>query len=80
MTCEKTALEQLLIGIHTEVAQMMLDDLRNPEKRSPQLYGQIIKFLKDNGIDVLYVSRDNNKSAFSELMNAVQEEMEMQQQ
>ena len=80
MTCEKTALEQLLIGIHTKVAQMMLDDLRNPEKRSPQLYGQIIKFLKDNGIDVLYVSRDNNKSAFSELMNAVQEEMEMQQQ
>lgn len=77
--CDKTTLEKLLIGIHTEIAQVMLSDLRNPEKRSPQLYGQIIKFLKDNGVDILYVSRDKGKSAFGELMEAVKEEMEMQQ-
>lgn len=72
----KSALEALLIDIHTEVAETMLDDLRNPEKRTPQLYAQIIKFLKDNGIDLLYCNKDKGKSAFGRLMEDVQEQME----
>jgi hypothetical protein len=72
----KSALEELLVSIHTEVAETMLEDLRDPDKRSPQLYGQIIKFLKDNGIDLLYCNKDKGKSAFGALMEEVQEQME----
>ncbi|PTS86429.1 hypothetical protein DBR00_02420 [Pseudomonas sp. HMWF032] len=44
---------ELLGELHSELANQLLLDLENPEKRSPQLYAQIIKFLKDNGIDAL---------------------------
>ncbi|WAX26274.1 hypothetical protein [Ralstonia phage p2106] len=47
-----TKLEELLAQVHLEVAQNMLADLRDPEKRTPALYNAIIKFLKDNGIEV----------------------------
>ena len=75
----KSALEGLLVQIHSEVAETMLADLRDPDKRTPQLYGQIIKFLKDNGIDMLYCEKGKNKSAFSELIGAVKEQMESYQ-
>ncbi|MEI2606503.1 hypothetical protein V8O11_22295 [Erwinia aphidicola] len=48
----QSLLEQLLSQLHLEMAQTMLADLRDPEKRSPQLYNAIIKFLKDNGIEI----------------------------
>lgn len=43
----------LLQEIHSALAEQLLADLRNESKRTPQLYSQIIKFLKDNGIDAL---------------------------
>lgn len=46
-------LVELLSELHSELASQLLDDLQNADKRSPQLYAQIIKFLKDNGIDAL---------------------------
>lgn len=46
-------LVELLKEIHSALAEQLLADLQNPEKRTPQLYSQIIKFLKDNGIDAL---------------------------
>lgn len=42
----QTALERLLELIDTEKAQYLLADLRDPEKRSPQLYNAIEKFLE----------------------------------
>lgn len=46
-------LVELLKEIHSALAEQLLADLQNAEKRTPQLYSQIIKFLKDNGIDAL---------------------------
>lgn len=42
----QSLLEQLLEAIDTEKAQYMLTDLRNPEKRTPQLYNAIEKLLE----------------------------------
>lgn len=72
----KSVLEALLVEIHSEVAQNMLSDLRDPDKRTPQLYGQIIKFLKDNNIDILFCEKGKNKSAFSDLIGEVKAQME----
>lgn len=47
-----TVLEQILSQIHNELATQMLADLRDPDKRGPQLYNVIIRFLKDNGIEI----------------------------
>lgn len=79
MSDTKSVLEELLVAIHSEVANNMLADLRDPDKRTPQLYGQIIKFLKDNGIDILYCEKGKNKSAFSELISEVKSQMESYQ-
>jgi hypothetical protein len=79
MSETKSVLEELLVAIHSEVANNMLEDLRDPDKRTPQLYGQIIKFLKDNGIDILYCEKGKNKSAFSELISEVKSQMESYQ-
>lgn len=79
MSETKSVLEELLVAIHSEVANNMLADLRDPDKRTPQLYGQIIKFLKDNGIDILYCEKGKNKSAFSELISEVKSQMESYQ-
>ena len=73
-----SALEELLVQIHCETAEAMLDDLKDPDKRTPQLYGQILKLLKDNGIDMLYIKSQGQKSAVCELMAAVEEQMELQ--
>ncbi|MGR3967814.1 hypothetical protein FW800_25620 [Pseudomonas sp. 910_23] len=44
---------EILQEIHSELATQLLADLRDDSKRGPPLYNQIIKFLKDNGIDAL---------------------------
>ncbi|AZC49482.1 hypothetical protein C4K35_1889 [Pseudomonas chlororaphis subsp. piscium] len=44
---------ELLKELHSDLAEQLLADLHSEEKRGPQLYNQIIKFLKDNGIDAL---------------------------
>lgn len=45
------AKESSLGELHERLAQLFLEDLMDPEKRTPALYAQIIKFLKDNGIE-----------------------------
>lgn len=42
----ENVLEQLLEAIDTEKARYMLADLRNEEKRTPQLYNAIEKLLE----------------------------------
>ncbi len=42
----QSVLEQLLEAIDTETGRNLLADLRNPERRSPQLYNAVGKYLE----------------------------------
>ncbi len=42
----QTVLEQLLEAIDTETGRNLLADLRDPERRTPQLYNAIGKYLE----------------------------------
>lgn len=42
----QSVLEQLLELIDTETGRNLLADLRNPERRSPQLYNAVGKYLE----------------------------------
>lgn len=42
----QSVLEQLLEAIDTETGRNLLADLRDPERRSPQLYNAIGKYLE----------------------------------
>ncbi|UCR90947.1 putative packaging maturation protein A [Ralstonia phage RpY2] len=65
-------LEELLSQIHLEVAQQMLADLRDEEKRTPALYNAIIKFLKDNGVEIEPKSPEEKNREAAEKSSAAQ--------
>lgn len=69
-------LESLLGNIHEEMLQNMLNDLRNPDKRSPQLYNAIIKELERNGIDCVPKAGESEENALSKLLKATKENFE----
>lgn len=69
-------LESLLGNIHEEMLQNMLNDLRNPDKRSPQLYNAIIKELERNGIDCVPNAGEGEENALSKLLKATKENFE----
>lgn len=69
-------LESLLGNIHEEMLQNMLNDLRNPDKRSPQLYNAIIKELERNGIDCVPKAGEVEENALSKLLKATKENFE----
>lgn len=69
-------LESLLGNIHEEMLQNMLNDLRNPDKRSPQLYNAIIKELERNGIDCVPKAGEDEENALSKLLKATKENFE----
>lgn len=69
-------LESLLGNIHEEMLQNMLNDLRNPDKRSPQLYNAIIKELERNGIDCVPKAGDGEENVLSKLLKATRENFE----
>lgn len=50
-TRDKT--EALLEDIHNILLKDLLEDLKNPDKRTPQLYNAVIKELERNGIDCI---------------------------
>lgn len=50
-TRDKT--EALLEDIHNILLKDLLEDLKNPNKRTPQLYNAVIKELERNGIDCI---------------------------
>lgn len=54
----KSVLEQLLEAIDTEKAQFMLADLRDPEKRTPQLYNAVEKLLERHKFTIAKLSPD----------------------
>ena len=69
-------LESLLGNIHEEMLQNMLNDLRNPDKRSPQLYNAIIKELERNGINCVPKAGDGDENALTRLLKATKEKFE----
>ena len=46
MNNEKSELEGLLGDIHSVLLKDLLEDLKNPKKRTPQLYNAVIKELE----------------------------------
>ena len=56
--------EEVLEGIHTLMLSSMLEDLKDPDKRTPSLYNAIIKELQRNNIDIVPKAGDS-----SDIMN-----------
>lgn len=53
-------LQQLLEAIDTEKARYMLSDLRDPEKRTPQLYNAIEKLLERHKFTIAKLKPDES--------------------
>lgn len=68
-------LQQLLEAIDTEKARYMLSDLRDPEKRTPQLYNAIEKLLERHKFTISKLTPD--ASLLGELASALDEVDEM---
>lgn len=64
--------EEMLEGIHTLMLASMLEDLKDPDKRTPSLYSAIIKELQRNNIDIVPKAGDTD-SALAKLLAGVQE-------
>lgn len=64
-------LQQLLEAIDTEKARYMLSDLRDPEKRTPQLYNAIEKLLERHKFTISKLTPD--ESLLGELASALDE-------
>lgn len=70
------ALEELLGDIQESLLDNMLKDLKNPDKRSPQLYNAIIKELERNGINCVPKAGDGDENALTRLLRATKEKFE----
>lgn len=63
--------EELLQRLDCESAKFMLEDLRNPEKRNPQLYNSIIRLLDRHKMVLTKVEAD--EGVLGELASALPE-------
>lgn len=63
--------EELLSEIHDHLLKDMLEDLKNPDKRTPQLYNAIIKELERNGIDCIPKAGEDQQNALQSLLEGV---------
>lgn len=63
-------LEKFLLMLDTERARLMLQDLRDDSKRSPQLYNAIEKLLSRHNFVLSKVSVDEKTLADMEALNA----------
>lgn len=63
------AMEELLQALDTESARLMLKDLKDEDKRTPQLYNAIAKLLERHKFTVGKVVPDN--SILGELADAL---------
>ncbi|AZS13034.1 putative DNA packaging protein small subunit [Escherichia phage vB_EcoP-Ro103C3lw] len=62
-------LEKFLLMLDTERARLMLQDLRDDSKRSPQLYNSIEKLLARHNFVLSKVSVDEKQLADMEALN-----------
>lgn len=70
------SLEAMLGDIQEEMLLNMLEDLRDPEKRSPQLYNAVIKELERNGINCVPKAGEGQENALTKLLKATKERFE----
>lgn len=63
------ALEELLQQLDHESARLMLQDLKDPERRTPQLYNAISKLLDRHKFNISKVQPD--ESVLGELASAL---------
>lgn len=54
-----SSFEDMLLAIKSETANMLLADLMDEEKRTPQLYNAIIKFLEMNKDHIVKYMNDD---------------------
>lgn len=68
-------LEGVLGDIHKVMLDDMLEDLKNPDKRTPQLYNAVIKELERNGIDCVPKAGDEAGDTLSKILASVQDNL-----
>ena len=68
--------ESLLSLIQDNMLENMLSDLKDPEKRNPQLYNAIIKELQRNGINCVPKAGEDGDNALASLLKATKENFE----
>lgn len=72
---DRKELENILGHIHKAMLDDMLEDLKNPEKRTPQLYNAVIKELERNGIDCVPKAGDEAGDTLKKIMDNVKENL-----
>lgn len=72
---DRKELENILGHIHKAMLDDMLEDLKNPEKRTPQLYNAVIKELERNGIDCVPKAGDESGDTLKRIMENVKENL-----
>lgn len=63
--------------IQDNMLENMLNDLKDPEKRNPQLYNAIIKELQRNGINCVPKAGEDGDNALASLLKATKENFEL---
>lgn len=72
---DRKELENLLGRIHQSMLNDMLEDLNDPDKRTPQLYNAVIKELERNGIDCVPKAGDEAGDTLKRIMENVKENL-----
>ena len=72
---DRKELANILGHIHKAMLDDMLEDLKNPEKRTPQLYNAVIKELERNGIDCVPKAGDEAGDTLKRIMDNVKENL-----
>lgn len=71
----RNAVEELLSVIHNQLLDDLLEDLKDPDKRCPQLYNAVIKELERNGIDCIPKAGEGAGDTLSKIMDSVREDL-----
>lgn len=68
---EEDLLRRLLVLLDTETGQALLNDIRDPERRSPQLYNALGKYLERHKFTIAKLAP--NESLLGDLSAALDE-------
>lgn len=68
--------EDILSLIQDSMLENMLEDLKDPEKRTPQLYNAVIKELARNGVNCVPKAGEDGDNALASLLKATKENFE----
>lgn len=71
----KETTESVLEDIHKILLRDLLEDLKNPDKRTPQLYNAVIKELERNGIDCIPKAGEEAGNTLKAILDNVTESL-----